>query len=309
MILDNFGKIQVYDENLNLLQSFQPHGWNIINQIKQLPNGYVATCSNDKTVKIWDPSSSSSWVLLRNYTGHTDLVLSLESINSDLLASGSQDGSIHIWFLNTGELKRKIQALSPVSRLKLLNNGVYLVASFFQSVLNIFDIRTGGNINYMMGHSSLIFDLELIVNSNLLASSSDDLSIRLWDLTSQTCKFILTGHTDAVYGLKLISAEILASSSIDNTIKFWNITNGALIRTLTGHTSSILWSIDLINDAQKLVSGSMDQSIIMWDLTTGQILNTRNTGLFIQSLIVLNSINSKIISFLFFHLFLTFQVT
>jgi WD40 repeat protein len=292
VILDNFGKIKVYDENLNFLNSFQPHGWNIINQIKQLPNGYVATCSNDKTVKIWDPSSSP-WTLLRNFTGHTDIVLSLEAINSDLIASGSQDGTIQIWYLNTGELKRTINTLSPVSRLKLLSNGVYLVGSLFQSVLNIFDINTGGNINYMMGHSSMVMDLEMIPNSDLLASSSEDLSIRLWNLTSQTCKFVLTGHTDAVYALKSISTDTLASASMDNTIKLWNVSNGYLIRTLTGHTSSILWSMDLIDETQKLVSGSIDQSIIIWNLTSSQILNTRNTGLFIQSLIVLNSIKSK----------------
>ena len=69
--------------------------------------------------------------------------------------------------------------------------------------------------------------------------------------------------------------------------------NGTLLRTLKGHTSSILWSIDLINDAQKLVSGSADQKIIIWNLTSGQVLNTRNTGLSIQSLIVLNPIKSK----------------
>jgi WD40 repeat protein len=292
VILDNFGKIKVYDENLNFLYSFQPHGWNIINQIKQLPNGHVATCSNDKTVKIWDPSSYP-WTLLRNFTGHTDLVLSLEAINTDLIASGSKDGTIQIWSLNTGELKRTIKTLSPVSRLKLLSNGVYLVASLFQSVLNIFDINTGGNINYMMGHSSMVIDLEMIPKSDLLASSSEDLSIRLWNLTSQTCKFILTGHTDAVYALKLISSDKLASASVDSTIKLWNITNGNLIRTLTGHTNSILWSIDLINEKKNLVSGSMDQSIIIWNLNSSQISKTRNTGLFIQSLIVLNSIKSK----------------
>jgi WD40 repeat protein len=298
VIVDNFGKIEVYDENLNLLNSFQPHGWNIINQIKQLPNGNVATCSNDKTVKIWDPLSSS-WTLLRNYTNHTDIVLSLEVINSDLIASGSQDGTIQIWSLNTGELKRTIKTLSPVSRLKLLSNGVYLAASLFQRVLNIFDINTGGNINYMIEHSSMILDLELIPNSNFLASSSEDLSIRIWNLTSQTCTFILTGHTDAVYALKLISTDTIASGSLDNTIKLWNISNGNLIRTLTGHTSSILWSIDLINETTKLVSGSMDQSIIIWNLTSSQILKTRNTGVFIQSLIVLNPIKSKKKHFIF----------
>jgi WD40 repeat protein len=272
---------------------------NIISQIKKLPNGYVATCSNDKTVIIWDPSSYP-WILIRNYTGHTDSVLSLEIVNSDLIASGSQDGTIQIWSVNTGELKKTIQTLSSVTRLKLSNNGIYLVASYFQNVVNIFDINTGGNVNYMMGHTGVVWDFELIGDRNLLASSSEDSTIRFWDLTTQTCTLILSGHTDAVYGLKLISSDVLASASLDNTIKLWYITNGTLIRTLMGHTNSILWSIDLLNDGEILVSGSTDQNLIVWNLTTGEVLKTKYTGLFIQSLVVLDSVASKKISFLTF---------
>jgi WD40 repeat protein len=284
--------IQVYDGNLNLQIEFQPHGWNIINQFKQLSNGYVATCSSDKTVKIWD-ASSSPWKLLRNYTGHTDSVQSLELISTDLIASGSIDKTIRIWSVNTGELRKTIRTLSSVTRLKLLNNGFYLVAILDQNILSIFDINTGGSVNFITGHNGTVWELELIGDSNLFASSSDDLTIRIWDLSTQTCKFILTGHTDAVYGLKSISNEVLASASLDNTIKLWNITNGTLIRTLTGHTSPILWSIDKLNSEEILFSGSIDQNILMWNLTTGEVLKSKNTGLFIHSLVVYKTITSK----------------
>ena len=65
-----------------------------------------------------------------------------------------------------------------------------------------------------------------------------------------------------------------------------------------GHTNSILWSIDLLNGGEILVSGSTDQNLIVWNLTTGEVLKTKYTGLFIQSLVVLDSIESKK-SFLF----------
>ena len=83
-----------------------------------------------------------------------------------------------------------------------------------------------------------------------MASSScfPDHTVRIWDLTTNTCKFILTGHTDWVYGLKQITPSILASGSEDTTIKLWDITTGQLIRTLlTGHTNYIYRSIDLMN--------------------------------------------------------------
>jgi WD40 repeat protein len=301
--MDIFGMLQMYDGNLNLQIEFQPHGWNIINQFKQLSNGYVATCSSDKTVKIWDPSSSP-WKLLRNYTGHTDSVQSLEVISTDLIASGSKDKTIKIWSVNTGELQKTIQTPSSVIRLKLLSNGLYLVAILNPNILNIYNISTSGNVNFIMtGHNGTVLELELIGDSNLLASSSDDLTIRIWDLTSLTCKFILTGHTDAVYGLKSISNEVLASASQDNTINLWNITNGDLIRTLTGHTNPILWSIDKLKSEEILFSGSIDQNILMWNLTTGEVMKAKNTGLSIHSLVVYKTITSK---YRIFHVYISF---
>ena len=44
--------IQVYDGNLNLQIEFQPHGWNLINQFKQLSNGYVVAGSADNVVSV-----------------------------------------------------------------------------------------------------------------------------------------------------------------------------------------------------------------------------------------------------------------
>ena len=118
-----------------------------------------------------------------------------------------------------------------------------------------------------------------------------------------TQKFILNGHTNYVYGLKLLSFDILVSSSSDKTLKVWNTTSGLLIRTFTGHTSGTLWSLDLLSDGQTLVSGGYnDQTIKLWNWKTGECLNTINTGLGIRSLA---TIKSKIVStlslFFFIH--------
>jgi len=120
-----------------------------------------------------------------------------------------------------------------------------------------------------------------------LASSSDDQTVRIWNLTTNTCKFNLTGHTSPVYGLKQITPNILASGSFDRTIKLWDTTSGQLIRTLTGHTRVIYCSVDLLN-SQTLVSGSEDQTIKLWNWSTGECLSTiQTTGSRIYALAVI----------------------
>lgn len=68
------------------MKSFYAHS-SYINRIKQLKNGFVATASDDKTVKIWDVSNFN-WTLIRKYASHTHYVKGLEYINSDTVASG-----------------------------------------------------------------------------------------------------------------------------------------------------------------------------------------------------------------------------
>jgi WD40 repeat protein len=128
------------------------------------------------------------------------------------------------------------------------------------------------------------------LSADLLASSSRDKTVRIWNLTTNTCKFILAGHTYWVVGLKQITPSILASGSEDKTIKLWDTTTGQLIRTLTGHTDDIYYSVDLINNGQTLVSGSYgDGTIKLWNWSTGECLSTIQTpGSFIRSLVVIN---------------------
>jgi len=291
VIGDGNGLIKIYNSSsLSLDNSFQAHSdW--INRIKQSPlntnTNYVATSSDDRTVKIWNVSSSSNWTLITTYSQHSSRVEGLEWLNNDTLASGSYDQTIKLWSMATGQTKRTIQTNQNVWSLKLLNNNIHLAAGLTNGDINIYNKNDGNLVSSLKGHTSYVNDL-VQISADLLASSSGDNTVRIWNLTTNTCKFIQTGHTDTVVGLKQITSSILASGSVDKTIKLWDTTTGQLIRTLTGHTGSILWSVDLLN-SQTLVSGSGDQSIKLWNWSTGQCFSTIQTqGSRIESLAIVN---------------------
>jgi WD40 repeat protein len=265
---------------LSLVISFRAHS-SYINRIKQSPfntnTNYVATCSEDQTVKIWNVSSLSfNWTLITTYSQHSSFVRALEWLDQDTLASGSNDHTIKLWYPTTGQTKRTIQTYDYVASLKLLNTNIHLAAGLESGDINIYNINDGNLVSSLKGHTNRVRDL-VQISANLLASSNWDKTVRIWDLTTNTCKFILTGHTNQVYGLKQITPNILASGSSDTTIKLWDITTGQLIRTLTGHTSAILCTVDLLN-SQTLVSGSYgDQTIKLWNWSTGECLSTIQT--------------------------------
>ena len=276
-----------------MVNSFKAHSKRI-NRIKQSPfnTNYVATCSFDRTVKIWTVSSSFDWTLITTYSQHIKWVYGLEWLDNDTLASGSDDQTIKLWSPTTGQTKRTIQTNQRVFSLKLLNTNIHLAAGLgnddgYPGDINIYNINDGNLVSSLKGPTHYVNDL-VQLSAELLASSSSDRKVRIWSLTTNTYKFILTGHTSSVYGLKQITSNILASGSDDATIKLWDITTGKLIRTLTGHTKVIGFSVDLLN-SQTLVSGSRDGTIKLWNLSTGECLSTIQTTVSsIQSLAVIN---------------------
>jgi len=66
-----------------------------------LPNGRLASGSDDKTINIWNTKSG---FLTRTLTGHTRSVEALVVLPDGRLVSGSDDKLINIWNAETGEL-------------------------------------------------------------------------------------------------------------------------------------------------------------------------------------------------------------
>jgi WD40 repeat protein len=294
-----YGDIRIYNYSNSYIQSFQAHSsW--VNRIKQSPfnSNYVATCSDDKTVKIWMVSvSTSEWSLFRTYSQHSSAVYALEWLDADTMAScGFNNDPIKIWSLSAGQTKRVINVTnSPfVLSLKLLfsssssssSSSSHLAASLNESI-NIYNLNDDTLVSTLRGHSDWVWDLAQL-NANTLASSSGDFTVIIWDLESNSIKFTLQGHTSNVYVLKKITPTVLASGSQDETIKLWDITNGKLVSTLKGHTGGIVRSLDLMDNGQTLVCGSWSQTIKKWKWSTEEQLSTIRTFSNIRTLAVID---------------------
>jgi WD40 repeat protein len=307
------GQISILNSSsLSLIRTFQAHSSRII-RIKQSPflddtslKKYVATCSSDSTVKVWDSASSSNWPLIQTYSQHSSQqIFGLEWLDADTLASsGLNDRTIKIWSVSTGQTKRTLSTgIGYVYSLKLLSNKVHLCVGGGGAPfdLQIYNINDGSLVSSLQGHTSWVYDL-VQLSSDLLASASQDKTVRIWNLTTNSSKFTLQGHTNWVNSLRLISAQVVASASQDATIRLWNVTSGLEMRSLTGHTGAIYWSLDMMTSggqaaaAVVVVSGAGDQSIRVWNWTSGECLRTSaqpNSN--IRSLAVIYGANEQII--------------
>ena len=74
----------------------------------------LASCSRDKTIKMWDARTGQ---LLRTLTEHTgDLYSVAFSPRGDLLASGGLDKVIQLWHTQTGKVVRTLTGHDDIVR-------------------------------------------------------------------------------------------------------------------------------------------------------------------------------------------------
>lgn len=105
----------------------------------------------------------------------------------------------------------------------------------------------------------------------IVVSSGCDRDVRVWDLSTGECKFVLTGHRSTVRCLRVFEGRPIAiSGSRDGTMRVWNVETGQLQHLLPGHQHSVR-CLDLAGNL--VASASYDCTARIWNVDTGKCLH------------------------------------
>jgi len=128
----------------------------------------------------------------------------------------------------------------------------------------------------LCGHRASITVVTTHPTFTLVASGSEDASIKLWDFESGQLERTLKGHTSAVTGLAFSSRGLyLGSSSADTSAKLWDMNTYTCVRTFKGHDHTVS-QLNFFNwnNEEQLVTCSRDHSLKIWNIATGFCVRT-----------------------------------
>ncbi|KAL7928858.1 hypothetical protein V8C35DRAFT_220486 [Trichoderma chlorosporum] len=185
----------------------------------------------------------------------------------------------------------------------------------FKGVTLKFPVREDWDecLQILGGHSKYVSSVAFSHDSRLVATSSDDKAVRIWNADTGECLHALeqqgytrlvefshdsmlviscceeinvwrtdtgerirtlNGHTKAVESVAFShDSELIVSASADATVKIWRTDTGKGIKTLNGHTG-VVNSVAFSHDSKLIASGSYDKTVRVWSAETGECIRT-----------------------------------
>lgn len=243
------------------------------------PSGHhIASGSSDCTIKIWDAETGTEiWTL----QGHINEVWSVSfDGEGEFITSKSDDDIVKTWDVGTGAcISTSKDSIKSKHYRLVFSSDKRRTAYFFANFDTVFisDEQDVTEDLFLSGHSKPVTSVCFSPDNRLIASASDDRTVKIWDAKTGNELSTLLGHTRPVLSVCFsFDTNRIASGSSDTTIKIWDVESSTEVSALQSPAEfpRIVSSVALSLDGRRIASGSQDGTIQIRDSETGKNIQT-----------------------------------
>ncbi|ONK81705.1 uncharacterized protein A4U43_C01F32040 [Asparagus officinalis] len=247
----------------------------------------IVTSSRDKSVLVWtltkdtanssmDPSTAIYGVPRRRLTGHSHFVQDVVlSSDGQFALSGSWDGELRLWDLNTGATTRRfVGHTKDVLSVAFSVDNRQIVSASRDRTIKLWN--TLGECKYTIqdadGHSNWVSCVRFSPNilQPTIVSGSWDRTVKVWNLTNCKLRCTLAGHGGP--------NRYWLCAATQESVKIWDLESKSIVQDLKPtdapqptsskkqkilYCSSLSWS----SDGSTLFTGYSDGSIRVWEIS------------------------------------------
>ena len=196
-------------------------------------NRLIATGSGDKIVKLWEMESGRMVTTFKKQE-QTIREISFSTDDSHLLASSSGDGKdpkVLLFDIRSGAIDFSYAAASPVC-FSHDSKRIFGQDQKDKSLIEI-DIVTKEIIHRFSGHKDYLMSVQPTMDGRLVATCSQDKTIKLWDIASGRELKVLQGVTQAVHMARYTPDDSrLITLNGYNDLQIWDAVTISFIKSI-----------------------------------------------------------------------------
>ncbi|CAH6723075.1 periodic tryptophan protein 2 [[Candida] jaroonii] len=288
------GQLLVYEWQSESYILRQQGHFDSINHICYSPDGSrIVTGSDDGKIKVWD---NRSGFCLMTFDQHKSSITGLQySKRGQVLFSSSLDGTVRAFDLIR---YRNFRTFTATERIQFnclaVDPSGEIVCAGSQDKFDIFvwSVQTGQLLDSLAGHEGPISCLSFGVENSILASSSWDNTIRIWNIFNRTQTVEpIEVHSDVLSLSMRPDSKELAISTLDGHITIFDVEKAEQIHLIDGKRdiiggrylqdrfesknsarSKFFTTIDYSFDGNFLIAGGNNNSICLYDIETEVLL-------------------------------------
>lgn len=239
---------------------------------------FVATASDDKTLRLWDAQTGDALVELR---GHDNFVFCCEYNGpSNLLVSGSFDETVKLWDVRSGECVCTLPAHSdPVTSVSFNRDSSCVVSASHDGLIRVWDVCTGECLKTIFASGNPpVSHVTYAPNGKYVLAGTLDSAIRLWPISvagkarcskTYSCDF----HTNSKYCIvsRFMVAQperrqCIVSGSETGHVVLYDVHTCKVHQVLDKVHKDVVLAVDAHDKMELLASGGMtkDRTVRFW---------------------------------------------
>ncbi|KAJ3045421.1 hypothetical protein HDV00_010291 [Rhizophlyctis rosea] len=232
-----FGQLLVWEwqsESYVLKQQGHQHDMTCLSYSQD--GQFIATGGDDGKVKLWNTQSGFCFV---TFTDHAAGIAAIEfAKQGQVVFSASQDGTVRAFDLVRYRNFRTFTTPTPVqfSCLAVDPSGDVVCAGSMDTFeIFVWSVQTGKLLDILSGHEAPISGLSFSPSEGMVASSSWDRTVRVWDVFGRDKAPESFEHQSEVLAVAWRpDGKQFASTTLDGQVSFWDMSVGKLTTTIEG---------------------------------------------------------------------------
>lgn len=243
----------------------------------------LAAGSEDRDVCIWKLESTKPMAELKGHSGPVKKAR-WSPINSNMLATASNDGTMKIWDVRTGRAASSVGTKAAAECMSWSPKGNYIAVGNAKDVTMVFDVRRSAGSATIASYpaSRMVYDVEWDRSERFLLLASNAGTVDVVKFPDMKKVHVIRAHSQYCYCVEVgRNGRYIATGGADSLVQLWDTRNlvslkvftrlGAQIRGLgISADSKYVASCCFVDDGQKEPESRVDIS----DTGTGQSVHT-----------------------------------